>query len=407
MRILVYPHSMELGGSQLNAVELAAAVRDRGHEVVVYAEDGPLREVVHRAGLELVVRRDGRVTPSPARAAELRGLLRRRAFDVVHGYEWPPVLEAYAAAGPGTRTGVVATVMSMSVAPFLPRRTPLFVGTERIREHARARRPGPVLLMEPPVDTDANRPGPYVELLRDVVDLDPDVPRVVLVSRLARELKLEGILTAVRTVGRMARRRPVVLLVVGDGPARADVERAAEEANRGLAVPAVVLTGQLADPRPAYDAADACIGMGGSALRSLAFGKPLVVQGEGGFFETLTADTLPRFLRDGWYGVADRSGPEAEQHLARLLEALLDDAVLRKELGELGAGLVHDRFSLTGAAAALEDVYAGAASADPAPIAWVADGLRSGAGLVRHKAHRRVQRVRGHRARDDFNARPL
>ena len=35
MKVLVCPHTMELGGSQLNAVQLARAVRDAGHEVVL------------------------------------------------------------------------------------------------------------------------------------------------------------------------------------------------------------------------------------------------------------------------------------------------------------------------------------------------------------------------------------
>ena len=42
MKVLVYPHSMEVGGSQLNAVQVAGAVRDRGHEVIVISEPGPL-----------------------------------------------------------------------------------------------------------------------------------------------------------------------------------------------------------------------------------------------------------------------------------------------------------------------------------------------------------------------------
>ena len=54
MRVLVYPHAMELGGSQLNAIELAAAVGNRGHQVIVLSEDGPLVEAVHRLGLEHV-----------------------------------------------------------------------------------------------------------------------------------------------------------------------------------------------------------------------------------------------------------------------------------------------------------------------------------------------------------------
>ena len=41
MRILVYPHDLGIGGSQLNAIELAAAVQRLGHEVIVYGRPGP------------------------------------------------------------------------------------------------------------------------------------------------------------------------------------------------------------------------------------------------------------------------------------------------------------------------------------------------------------------------------
>jgi hypothetical protein len=33
MNIVVYPNAMSIGGSQLNAIELAAAVRKHGHNV--------------------------------------------------------------------------------------------------------------------------------------------------------------------------------------------------------------------------------------------------------------------------------------------------------------------------------------------------------------------------------------
>ena len=44
--VLVYPHSMELGGSQLNALELAAAAQETGFRVAVYARDGALVDYV-------------------------------------------------------------------------------------------------------------------------------------------------------------------------------------------------------------------------------------------------------------------------------------------------------------------------------------------------------------------------
>ena len=38
MKILVFAHHLELGGTQTNAIELAAAVRDRhGHDVALFA----------------------------------------------------------------------------------------------------------------------------------------------------------------------------------------------------------------------------------------------------------------------------------------------------------------------------------------------------------------------------------
>ncbi|MDF2491460.1 MAG: glycosyltransferase, partial [Microbacterium sp.] len=70
---------------------------------------------------------------------------------------------------------------------------------------------------------------------------------------------------------------------MGDGPARAEIEQRAAAVNAECGEGTVVVTGNLDDPRPAYAAADIALGMGGSALRALAYGAPLIVQGEHGF----------------------------------------------------------------------------------------------------------------------------
>ena len=57
MRVLVYPHTMEIGGCQLNAVETAGALRDRGHDVSVISAPGPLVELV--VGNDNVVLQEG------------------------------------------------------------------------------------------------------------------------------------------------------------------------------------------------------------------------------------------------------------------------------------------------------------------------------------------------------------
>lgn len=402
MRILVYPHSMEIGGSQLNAVELAGTVRDRGHEVVVLGEDGELVEVVRRLGLEYVPV-DPRATrrPSPYAVRQLAALARDRRLDVLHGYEWPPGVEAFLAARGGTTA--VCTVMSMAVAPFLPHTMPLLVGTEDIRTAAVAAGHRSVTLLEPPVDVVANSPSFPAGDFRAGHGLDPELPLVVMVCRLVAELKLEGLLAACEAVGGLAAGgAPVQLAVVGDGVARGQVADAAAKANAQAGRRVVVLTGQLADPRPAYAAADVMLGMGGSALRGLAFGRPLVVQGERGFWQLLTPDSQPAFLRQGWYGVG--SGDDGAARLAGILRPLLADPGRRAELGALGRRLVEDRFSLQAAAALQERVYADAAAARAGRAGTAADTGRTLAGVTRHKLRRKWQRWRGTVAIDDFNA---
>jgi glycosyltransferase involved in cell wall biosynthesis len=405
VRVLVYPHSLEIGGSQLNAVDLAAAVRDRGHDVVVYGEPGPLVDRVAELGLEFIERRPSRVRPGPATALELRRLVRARRIEVVHGWEWPPILEGYAAASPGTGAAVVGSIMSMGVADFLPACVPLTVGTVGLQQATARSRSGAVRLLEPPVDIDQNRPGPFAASFRAAYPVPSGTLQVVVVSRLAVELKLEGILTAIEAVGRLAAERAVRLVIVGDGPARGTVSEAAARVNERVGRKVVLLTGQLPDPRGAYDCADVCLGMGGSALRALAFATPLIVQGEGGFFETCSEETVAQFLADGWYGVANRAAEEAVEHLVKQLDRLLTDADQRAALGWFGGELVRRRFSLGSAAELLETLYEESRQQRPPLGAWTRSGLAALPRLVSYKVSRRISRLRGRSARDDFNAR--
>lgn len=404
MRIIVYPHAMEIGGSQLNAIQLAGAVRDRDHEVIVVAEPGPLVDTVRDMGLEYVPIPAKRRRPSPPVAKQLTDLVRERKIDIVHGYEWPPAVEAFY--GPRLRLGtpIVATIMSASIVPFFPKQIPLLVGTEQLQYAARDAGHRRVNLMEPPVDTDQDRPGFGGAEFRARYAPQPDLPLAVMVCRLVPVLKRESLLSACEAVGELAAAgKPVQLVIVGDGPIRAEVEEAAKAANQKAGRTLVVLTGELADPRPAYDAADMVLGMGGSALRAMAFAKPLVVVGERGFSELLTPETGPMFLRDGWYGL----GGTAAVGIREALTRLLDDEALRTKLGDYGREVVLTRFSLRTAAETQEDEYRQAIVDNRARHHLIGDASRSGVGVVRYKVKRKIDRWRGTAAVDDANAQPL
>jgi glycosyltransferase involved in cell wall biosynthesis len=406
MKVLVYPHSMEMGGSQLNAVQVAGAIRDRGNEVTIISEPGPLVARVMAMGLEHIEIPPHRARPSPAVICMLGDVVRRRAVDVVHCHEWPPIIEAFLGVELPEKAAIVGTVMSMSVAPFLPHSVPLTVGTEMIRQAAIAAGHRHVTLLEPPVDTLADHPSADGRDFRIAHAIGPDEILIAMVCRLVSDLKLEGLLSTCEAVGEMALKGAHFrLVIIGDGPARTQVAARAAKINAIVGRKAVVLVGQMTDPRPGYAAADIIIGQGGSALRGMAFGKPLVVIGEDGFSELLTPESAPTFLRQGWYGLGPGSRGAGTAALRSSLEAAVTSPPLRRELGLFGRRLVEQRFSLTHAAKTVEERYLWAIRNKVSSGRRLADTARCVAGLAGYKLQRKYRRWVGTVSTDDCNER--
>jgi L-malate glycosyltransferase len=354
MRLLVAPHDLNIGGSQINAIDLAAGAAAAGHEVIVYSRPGPLVEYVEKLGLEFVEARPLKYRPAPSRIVQLRELARKRRLDLIHAYEWPPCLDAYFGAHLTDGVPLLCTVLSMAVPPFLPPSVPLVMGTEALGAEARARHRGPVWVLEPPIDTDADSPDIDGSALHARHGLG-EGPLVVTVSRLSLELKLDALSEAIEAADRLAERTGMQLLMVGDGPAAPVLRErgAAVDARHGRRV--VEFTGAMNDPREAYAAADLVVGMGSSSLRAMAMRKPVVVQGERGFSKTFEPDALPYFLDQGFWGIGD--GDDRGAGLATRVGALLDDPDRRAELAEFGYETVTSRFSLRRAVEVQLEIY--------------------------------------------------
>jgi glycosyltransferase involved in cell wall biosynthesis len=408
MKILVYPHDLGMGGSQLNAIEIAAAVSHLGHEVAIFGRPGTLVSRIQQLGLEFIESPQPRRRPSPSVVRALVDLIDDRGFEIIHGYEWPPTLEAVLATRRRRSAVAVSTVMSMAVAPFIPRSTPLLVGTAEIESAERALGRRRVGLLEPPVDLSFNGPDIPVDVdgFRRRFGINPSKAVVVSVTRFARELKLEGTIAAIDAIGGLAGTLPIQLVLVGDGPERAQIEARATAVNATTGENTIVITGQLDDPRAAYSIADVALGMGGSALRALAFEKPLIVQGEIGFWKLLTPESLDQFLLHGWYGVGSsvESGAPA---LASILSSLLPDEPARESLARFGRSVVEQRFSLTGAAEIQVEEYRSAMLNRSSQRAEFADHAAGAARYVRYYLDKRVKRALGSERSDDFNAKPV
>ncbi|MCP2253925.1 phosphatidylinositol alpha-mannosyltransferase [Prauserella aidingensis] len=153
MRIgIVCPYSFDVpGGVQGHVVDLATALRSRGHTVSVLApadEDADLPEFVHPAGRSLAIPYNGSVARlqfGPVSYARVRRWLRDNRFDVLHLHEpAAPSLSLLAlkvADGPIVATFHTSTPRSRTLSAFQPVLRPLLEKiTARIAVSALARR---------------------------------------------------------------------------------------------------------------------------------------------------------------------------------------------------------------------------------------------------------------------------
>ncbi len=414
LRIGFVLEGLALGGCPLNALDLARTLRAQGHHVVVMAIDEQVQVSflpnAERAGFDVVR------LPADAglfrRAGHLRRLAREHDLDVLHAFAaWLGRSTVLACGLRGRRVPVVLNWL-MDNEFTTTARTPLVVGTGGLHREAVAVHGPRSYLLEPPVDLDHDRPDDALgRRFRRELGLGDDELVLVAVGRIDEltpeqqanhgVAKLPGLLLAMDAL--VARGAPPARLVlVGDGSGMSQVRERAAEVNRLLGREAVLLTGALADPRPAYAAADIGLAMGGSALRVMAHGRALVVLGDHGFSLGFTPETVEQFLVDGYYGTVAPDDPVA--HFLAQIDGLADPAE-RRRLGDWGLDFVRGRHGLEAGASRLEDIYRETLAHDDAWWERLADAAYlSGRDVVgrarqvtplRSLRHRRRQRSTG------------
>ncbi len=355
--MLVYPHMLTVGGSQLNAVELAGAVRDLGHEVIVFGTPGPLVEVVHDLGLRYVA--------SPHRAVGPQHVV-VRALGTLVGSARSTCCTLRVASGDrvlpsGLPAGAQAGCLHRDVhgrRPVPPLADAAAVlGTRHIQATVQPRRRG----RRDPAGAPGRHPsnGPEVDgsgsaAARCSGPRSPGVLTVVVVSRLARGAQAAGAARGGVGMPELAAELPRPTSSSGDGPARPDVAAAA---SRGpTPVPAGrswSWTGEVLDPRPSLRLADVSP-RHGRARRCEPRPTPVRSSSRAsyGFWEELNADSVERFLYQGWYGTGDGGDGSPTSAPAPQAAPDLDPAAWGAELGAFGRRLVEERFTLRHAALA-------------------------------------------------------
>lgn len=363
MRILWLPKNLEIGGAQVDALTIGRSLASAGHELIVAAPDGPLRE---RLG-------DMEYTPIPdrrsrlGRFSKLVQLMDRTRPELVHAIGEHQILEAHFASR--NRFPVSGSLMSARLPWTIPEDVRITVCMPHLEAFSRLWRVHPPHLVLPPIEM------PHGSARADHL-WQTEGPRVLVVSRLAQVFKEEGI---DRTMRAVAAHPTAELVVVGDGPHRAHYETLAEE----LAPDRIHLPGAMIDPNPAFAAADVVLGSGGSVLRGMAHAKATITLGRNGFASTMGPDTVDTLMHQGFFGVG-AGLPSPDPLIGMLDELLSDDGARQKSVLE-GHNLVSERYDIMAQRPALLDFIAEAATAPP-------PGWGSSARTVGRMLHYRVRK---------------
>ena len=384
MKILVFGDRLEVGGSQVNAIELSARLAAiPGNRVVYYATPGPMIGLVRSKGLRYVPAPHAHRHPSPDRMRALGQLVRDERPDVVHAWDWWQCLDAYWSVHLALGIPLLVTDMNMTIFRVLPRSVHTTFGTPELADLARSMGRTHVGVLVPPVDTRFNAPGVADgAAFRSAHCIARADTLLVTVSRFAANLKAESLRRTIDAMASIGADQRVRLALVGDGTIRTELEARAAAVDDRLGRRAVVFTGALLDPRPAYAAADVFVGMGGSALRAMAFGSRVVVVGERGYSECFNEHTAATFLYRGLYGLGDDAAEaQPTEQLATQIRSLLEHPA-PAALSGLAREFVVSNFSLETGTETLLRCLQQAVAQPPGARARVVDAVRTSAVLA-------------------------
>jgi glycosyltransferase involved in cell wall biosynthesis len=344
MKILHTESSLGWGGQEIRVLTEARGVAGCGHEVAIAAPpEARIYEAAADYGVDRIALPIGR--KNLRGLAAMRHALARARYDVVNTHSstdsW---LVAVTCRLSGPRPAIVRTRHISAPVPrnaatrWLYRQAAHTVTTgEKLRLQVIAEAaldPSRVTSIPTGIDLERFRPGDRRDA-RARVNLPADASIVGIVATLRSWKGHAFLLEACAAIGN------VLLVIVGDGPQRAALEKKAHEL--GMAG-RVRFAGNQADVAPWMQAFDLfCLpsyaneGVPQALAQALACGLPVI---------TTPVGSIEELVADGRTGVI--VPPSDAQALRRAIEALLADAPRQRALG--AAALVHARAHLGEAA---------------------------------------------------------
>lgn len=371
VRLLLVVDSLEVGGAERHVVDLAAALRRKGHEVAVACSAaGELSDLLGAANVPLRVLLDRLVKRrvSVTYTRRLRRLVKEQRFDLVHAHIYA---SAAASALATLGTGVPLVVTEHTEGAWQGRRAHLV--SRLIYRRARRMIAVSSPIRERLIERDGVHPK-KISLIPNAVipasDTNPGASGALpdewqegpLIGAVARLQPEKGISNLLKAAARVSPSCPEArFLIIGDGPLREELLRLADRL--GLRE-RVRFLGHRADARALIGLLDVLVvpslteGTPLIVLEAMAAGVPVVASAVGG---------IPDQVRQDKEGLL--VPPDDTAALGDALLELLQDPEAARLLGEAGRQRADSGFAHAAMVRKTEAVYQAALGRPPAQSA--------------------------------------
>ncbi|MHC4069701.1 MAG: glycosyltransferase family 4 protein [Planctomycetota bacterium] len=340
-----------------------------GHHVIVLAP-GSETELVQDfkdAGAEFITISEikNRLSlPTPFGARQILRIAKERSVDIIHAQDFCSIGSAYLAAILSNK----AFVATEPGGPFKhrtpPRRTDAIVysqewvdalvGTYHFFQDN-------LHLIRARIDMDMYKPGRVDSAFIRQFGLPESGKKVVMAMRLVSGKKswIGPIVETARVFS--TRRKPIRLIVAGDGDLLPTLREEANQINKGskngpvLCFPGPIIgSGQITH---LYNYADVAVGIGRGILEAMACRKPVVILGQNGQCELVTPDNVDDIAHFNFSGRHFRQHHHVRNSLAVLLENLLNDENKQNQLAEFSYEYVRTQMDARIGAKQTAEVY--------------------------------------------------
>ncbi len=365
MRILMATMGLDIGGAETHIVELSKQLRAQGHDVAIASNGGIYVPEIEAAGIRHYCvpmhRRDLRCM---LRARSLlRKVLRQERPDVVHAHARIPAF-------------LCATLWQKLRFPFVTTAHWVFEnrGLVRYLTNWGQRTIAVSQDIKEYLIQEYNLPEGHISVTVNGIDtqkFSPDLPR----KEVLTELGLDPARPVLCHVSRMDRDRALVagqlvelapeldravpgvqLVLVGGGELLEELQSKADQVNRTLGRPCVVLTGPRADINRIVAAGDLFVGVSRAALEAMAAAKPVILAGNEGCQGLFTPEQLAP-AQAGNFCCRGFPLPTPQRLLDEVRAALALEPERRGQLGSYGRQVVLEQYSVHRMAQDCLEVY--------------------------------------------------